>query len=139
MLKGLRRVSIAQGNKRVFMSTSKKILIVDDEQSTCEVLSGMVDALGYQSLVAENGVKALEIFKAENPDLVISDIKMPEMDGMELLHELREISNRVKIIILTGYPSADTIVETIENEGFTYLVKPVKLTSLEAVLLRAFQ
>ncbi|MBL7032508.1 MAG: response regulator [Candidatus Delongbacteria bacterium] len=121
------------------MSTSKKILIVDDEQSTCEVLSGMVDALGYQSLVAENGVKALEIFKAENPDLVISDIKMPEMDGMELLHELREISNRVKIIILTGYPSADTIVETIENEGFTYLVKPVKLTSLEAVLLRAFQ
>lgn len=121
------------------MSTPKKILIVDDEQSTREVLAGMVDSLGYQSMVAENGVQALEIFKADTPDLIISDIKMPEMDGMELLHELRVISNSVKIIILTGYPSADTIIETIENEGFTYLVKPVKLSSLEAVLLRAFQ
>jgi DNA-binding NtrC family response regulator len=122
------------------MAPAKKtILIVDDEKTTCEVLKEMIETLGYNTLTAQDGVAAIELFRKENPDLVISDINMPKMDGMELLRQLKEINEDAKIIILTGFPSADTIIETIENEGFTYLVKPVKLSSLEAVILRAFE
>lgn len=116
----------------------KTILIVDDDTSTCELLADMIQTLGYTTFSANDGIEAMTIFEEKKPDLVISDIQMPKMDGMELLRKLKRINPQTKIIILTGYPSADTIIETIENEGFTYLVKPVKISSLEAVILRAF-
>jgi len=79
------------------------ILVIDDEEIIQEVIQDILEQQGHEILLAENGHAALEIFKKENVDLVITDIMMPEKDGFETIQELKEHQSDVKIIALTGY------------------------------------
>lgn len=104
----------------------KKILIVEDELAYTKLLRGELSAKGYVVFEAINGEKGLEIAKKEKPDLILLDIKMPEMDGMEMLTVLREAEwgKKIKVIVLTNLePDEKIIGEIVKNQPSYYFVK----------------
>ncbi len=116
----------------------ESILLVEDESSSRKGLTQFLQALDFDVITAENGKEALEFFKSEKPDLVISDIKMPEMSGTDLLDSIKQISPNAKVILLTAYGSVEDAVKAMKNGAFYYLTKPVNLEELEFLIKKAF-
>ncbi len=114
-----------------------KILIVDDEAVQREMLAGFLKKQGYETRVASSGKEGLDIYGRFFAPLVITDMKMPEMDGMELLTGLREINPFIQVIMLTAYGTVQTAVETMRRGAFGYLTKPINLDELLVNLKKA--
>ncbi len=115
------------------------ILIVDDEQDILDTLPEVLQKWGHQTFIAQNGLEGLKVF-SENPvDFVITDIKMPEMDGMELLERIMEIDKNCMVIFLTGYPSLDSAINAMRTGAFDYLVKPVNMDELKLRIVRGLE
>ncbi|MBI4564999.1 MAG: sigma-54-dependent Fis family transcriptional regulator [Planctomycetes bacterium] len=102
----------------------RRILIVDDEPSICEVLSIALRKEGYQVRAETDPRRALELFRQEPFDLVIQDLKMPEMDGIELLRHIKEIREDALVVVMTAYSTWDRAVEAMRLGAFNYLKKP---------------
>lgn len=102
-----------------------KVLIVDDEAMICEWLQFCILQNPHCQLtgVAHNGLEALELFHKEEPDLILSDIKMPVMDGLELLHALRELNTRAKVVMLTAFADFDLVRQALREGASEYLLK----------------
>lgn len=111
------------------------ILIVDNDESLIKILSAFLskDKM-FSTLTALDGSKALEIVKNHKIDLVIIDLNMPGMSGIDFLSELRNKLPEIKSIILTGYSDIDSYIETIELGAHEYLNKPVDLFLLKKVI-----
>jgi len=104
-----------------------KILIVDDEPDILELLSNLLTDEGYQVTAKSRGQEAIELFRSEPFDLVITDIRMPGMDGVEVLKAIKQLDEDVEVIILTGFASIDSAVRTLRQNGaFDYLTKPLE-------------
>lgn len=115
-----------------------KVLIVDDDRDLCENLGKILGMDGYRTVFAHDGSRALEVMGAEQPDVVILDIKMPGMDGMEVLKKIREHSARVAVIILTAFPSVESAVDAVRDKiVFDYLRKPFSLRQIQDTVARA--
>jgi DNA-binding NtrC family response regulator len=114
------------------------ILLVEDETNARKGLTQFLQGLDYDVMTAANGKEALELFKKEKPDLVISDIKMPEMDGITLLETIRAEAPSAKVILLTAYGSVEDAVKAMKKGAFYYLTKPVNLEELEFLVKKAF-
>ena len=117
----------------------KRILIVDDDVATCQQLEGTLRTLGYETITAHDGDEALEVFDREHIDLVIADIIMPRLSGTELLKQIHDRDKNIQVIIMTGIPSRESILETIEHEGFTYLTKPIQVETMKYLIDRALE
>lgn len=116
-----------------------KVLLVDDEEEVIDVIEHKIDwdELGFDVIgQAHNGVKALEIAEKEQPDLVITDIKMPYMDGLELARRLRDENPGVRIMILTGFDEFEYAREAVHLEVEEYVLKPVNSNELSECLRR---
>ena len=111
-----------------------KILAVDDEPLACDFLKKFLGRQGYEVSVDTTGKQALELIQAERPHLVLLDIRMPGMDGMEVLHHIRASRDkrvaRVPVLMLTVKRDADTVIEAIQKGATDYLVKPVNREEL---------
>ena len=117
-----------------------KILIVDDEPAARTGLSEMVTDWGYQTQVASNGEEALTIAADFLPDVVISDIYMPKLDGFGLLSKLRELHPDASVILLTGQASIEDAMRAVMEEGaFYYFEKPINTRQLNVVVRRALE
>ena len=117
-----------------------KILIVDDEPAARAGLSEMVTDWGYQTEVASNGEEALTIAADFLPDVVISDIYMPKLDGFGLLSKLRELHPDSSVILLTGQASIEDAMRAVMEEGaFYYFEKPINTRQLNVVVRRALE
>jgi DNA-binding NtrC family response regulator len=116
---------------------AEKILIVDDEKSMCQFLSIMLRKEGYQITAVHNGKKALDQFKNNKFDLVITDIRMSGMDGIELLAELKKIDQSVPVIIMTAYASQKTAIDAVNHGAFHYLIKQAKNDEIKMVVRNA--
>lgn len=104
----------------------KKILIIEDELAYSTLLNDLLSANGYKVFLAENGEQGLELVKKENFDLILLDIRMPKMDGMTMLNQLRKIdtAQKIKVIVLTNLEPDDAIISTvIDSEAFYYFIK----------------
>lgn len=101
-----------------------RILIVDDEQTNRHTLAGLFERLGYQTAEASSGQKALEYISRQRFDLVILDLKMPGMDGTEVLKAARPLAQDTVFIILTAYGTLDSAIAGIRYGAFDYLLKP---------------
>ncbi|MDJ0986459.1 MAG: hybrid sensor histidine kinase/response regulator [Desulfobacterales bacterium] len=117
--------------------TEKSILLVDDEEGIRKVLSIALSDLGYQVHSAANGVEALRVFKAKQPPIVLTDIKMPEMDGIELLRRLKKISPDTEIIMITGHGDMGLAIKSVKYEATDFVTKPINDEVLEIALNRA--
>ena len=107
------------------------ILIIEDDVSISEIVSRVLESEGYTIHVASNGVKGLEQFYLTLPDMIILDVKMPEMDGWETLERIRQISD-CPVIMLTVFGSTDDIIKGLELGADDYLVKPFGIQELLA-------
>ncbi len=112
---------------------SASILIVDDEESILTSLSSILSDEGYAVAVAKNGVEALRAYTTDPPDLMILDIWMPEMDGMETLRRVRELVPTAQVMMMSGHGSIETAVKGIKLGAYDYIEKPL---SLENIILR---
>jgi DNA-binding NtrC family response regulator len=119
------------------VADKKRILIVDDDGNLCQQLGKIVEYFGYDSVLAASNAEARQQIRNGLPDLVIADLHLPDGTGLDLLHELRASDPRVPVIILTGYPSQESIRRTLLEGGYTDLAKPVALDQLRQVMERA--
>src|SRR5947208_6328197 len=101
-----------------------RVLIVDDEQSICDVLQISLRKEGYDVSSDTNPRRALERFRKEHFDVVLQDLKMPEMDGIDLLRELRKVNEDSVVIIMTAYSTWDRAVEAMRLGAYDYIKKP---------------
>jgi DNA-binding NtrC family response regulator len=115
----------------------EKILIVDDEKSMCQFLSIMLRKEGYQISAVSNGKKGLDQIKNQRFDLVVTDIKMSGMDGIELLTEIKKVDQAMPVIIMTAYASQKTAIEAVNNGAFHYLIKHAKNDEIRMVVRNA--
>ena len=114
-----------------------RVLVVDDEKNIREGLARSLEMDGYEVLLAENGLSAIAIMEEKEIDLVISDLKMPAMNGEELLRRVVTDWPTVSVIILTGHGSIETAVRSMRDGAFDFLTKPVNLGRLSLLVKRA--
>lgn len=107
-----------------------KILIADDEKGIRDSLQLVLQEEGYNTTVVSNGIEALQLIEKNEYHLIISDIKMPGMDGMELLEKCSKISPDTYFIIMTAYASVETAISALRNGAYDYLLKPVEFDDL---------
>lgn len=110
------------------------ILIVDDEEGLREGLSKLLESEGYAALSAESGEQALQILQQSHIDLVLTDMRMPGMDGIELLKKIRERHPNVGVIILTGYGQIESYIEAMNFGAIEYVSKPFKVNELKFIV-----
>lgn len=116
-----------------------RILVVDDEESIREFFEIMLKREGYQVLSASNGMEALETLKKQTADLIISDIQMPEMSGMELLTKVKEADPEAVLIMVTAFGSTETAVEAMKLGAYDYIQKPFKIDEVKIVIRQALE
>jgi two-component system response regulator PilR (NtrC family) len=116
-----------------------RILIVDDEQSMRDFLSIMLKKEGYDVVTAENGGGALKAIHAEIFDLVITDVKMAGIDGIEVLKTVKEVSPETVAIMITAFATAETAVEAMKLGAYDYITKPFKVDEIKLVIQKALE
>ncbi|MGB5923854.1 MAG: response regulator, partial [Syntrophobacteria bacterium] len=114
-----------------------KILVIDDDASTRDLLKVSLESDGYTVFMAENGPKGLEIFARELPSVVLTDIKMPGMDGIEVLRRVKEQGPDTEVIVITGHGEMNLAIQALQNEATDFIVKPIREKELAAALLRS--
>ncbi len=116
-----------------------KILIIDDEEHMCWAIEKGLHQEGYQVLTATRGKAGLKIIQDETPSLVIVDLKMPEMDGLEVLVKAKEIIPELPIIMLTAHGTINTAIEAMKLGAVDYITKPIDLDKLKIVVKKALR
>ena len=111
-----------------------RVLVVDDEPDARELLSEFLTAKGYAVLTASNGEEALRKVKEERPHLILLDIRMPKMDGLEVLRRVREIDHEVGVIMVTAVNEEETGRQALKLGAFDYITKPLDFQYLERSL-----
>jgi DNA-binding NtrC family response regulator len=121
------------------METLTKILIVDDQINTCKSIQAILRKSGYRSEYTLNAEEALKRVQEEHFDIVISDIRMPGMDGIQLLEGLKKIQPSLVVIMITGYATIKSAVEAIQKGAYDYLPKPFTPDEVRVVIERAVE
>ena len=116
-----------------------KILVVEDDRPLRELLQMELSRSGYKVEVAMDGVEGVRKYREENFNVVLLDVKMPGIDGIEVLRQMRSESIIPEVIMFTGHGSIETAVECIKHGAYDYLTKPVKLDELEMVIDKAYE
>src|SRR4030042_3745482 len=115
-------------------NTKYVILIGDDEEGIREGLSRLLEDEGYAVLAAESGEQALGILQQKHIDLVLTDMRMPGMDGIELLKKIHERYSHINVVILTGYGQIETYIEAMNFGAIEYVSKPFKINELKFIV-----
>jgi two-component system response regulator PilR (NtrC family) len=127
---------MARQAKEVSMA-GERILVVDDEKSMCQFLSIMLRKEGYDITTVSTGKKAIEEVSGSRYDVVLTDIKMAGMDGMEVLREIKRIDPTMPVVIMTAYASQKTAIEAVNQGAFHYLIKHAKNEEIKMVVRNA--
>lgn len=118
---------------------NEKILVIDDDESIRQSLSNFLRRSGYNVLLAENGKTGLEILNKQAPDLIISDIKMPELSGIDVLRKSKEIDPFIKIILITAHDDVQITIEAMQYGAYDYFEKPLDIEKLRIAIQRALE
>ncbi|SDW40088.1 two-component system, response regulator, stage 0 sporulation protein F [Marininema mesophilum] len=123
-------------NEGAVSLSEKKVLVVDDQFGIRVLLKEVFSREGFQVLQAANGNVALEIIQTEDPDLILLDMKMPGMDGLELLRHLRQEGLSPRVIMMTAYGELDMVKEASKLGALAHFTKPFDIEELRAEVLR---
>ncbi|MCJ7508060.1 MAG: response regulator, partial [candidate division Zixibacteria bacterium] len=116
-----------------------KILVIDDEPRMCQSLESLLGNDGYQVVVANSGNKGIDCIRENQLDLVISDIKLPDVDGIEILRVAKTKDENLPVILMTGYASLETAIEAVEQGAYDYLMKPIEFSHLQLAIKRGLE
>lgn len=116
-----------------------RILVVDDELSMREFISILLEREGYEVVTAADAATALERLAASTIDLVISDVQMPGLNGLELLARIRESSPETAVLLITAYSTAEQAVEAMKLGAYDYLAKPFKVEEIKVLVRNALE
>ena len=119
------------------MSLGVTILVVDDEKNAREGLRQFLNGLDYDVHTAGSGKEALDLVKKARPEVILADLKMPEMSGLDLLHEIKRLRPDTIVIILTAYGTVESAVQAMKAGAYYYLTKPINFEELELILKKA--
>lgn len=114
-----------------------RVLVIDDDQDVCDYLEDFLGREGYRVSTLIKPIDALPEIKEGRYQIVLLDIRMPELDGVQLLRQIRAIDSDICVIIMTAYPSVDSAIDTMKADAFDYLRKPFDNDQLRAVIKRA--
>ena len=120
-------------------TASQRIIIVDDEERMCDSLTALLADDGYDVRGFRQAAEAAEAIRSGKVDLVVTDIRMPQMDGLELLGVVKEVDEEIPVILMTGYASLDSAIRAVSQGAYDYLMKPIEFTSLELAVKRALE
>lgn len=115
----------------------KKVLLIDDEKNILDALSPILEDEGFEVVKASDGKMGISLFKTEKPDVVLLDIWMPEMDGIEVLREIKKERNDAIIIVISGHGTISTAVEAVKMGAYDFLEKPLTIEKVLEVISRA--
>jgi len=118
---------------------TERLLVVDDERSMREFLEIMLAGEGYEVETAASGEDAYDIYRKDRPDLVLTDVRMPGMSGLDLIREIRAIDPSAPIIAITAYASADDAIRAVREGAYDYISKPFQIEDLRAVIRNALE
>jgi DNA-binding NtrC family response regulator len=113
-----------------------KVLVADDDNQIRHMIEDFLSMLGYEALLAENGKKALEMVRQEEVDVVITDMVMPEMSGIEVLRSVKAMRPETEVIVITGNATIENAIEALRLGSYDYLTKPLELQRLKLLLRR---
>lgn len=111
-----------------------RLLVVDDEWTVAELLSHYLSQKGYEVTVASNGRDAWKYFQKQSFDLVLSDLRMPNFDGLQLLNAVKQANPRVPVVLISGYGDVETVVKALKGGAENFLSKPLNLKVLQKVV-----
>ena len=114
-----------------------KVLVVDDESAICSAFEHIVQRAGHQCQIASNGHDALTMVEQAPPDVVFLDVRLPDLNGLEVLDQLRQLQPLLPVIIMTAHGTVDTAIQAVRNGAFDYLGKPLELEQIRTLLERA--
>ncbi|WP_456325612.1 response regulator [Desulfonauticus submarinus] len=115
----------------------EKVLIIDDETSVLKLFDLYLKIYGYESLLASNGEQGLKLFKEHYPKIVFTDIKMPGIDGIMVLKEIKRIKPETEVIVVTGHGDMDLAIKALNLDATDFLNKPIGKEEIEKALYRA--
>ncbi|MBD3226426.1 MAG: response regulator [Caldithrix sp.] len=121
------------------MGVTRNILVVDDEEEVRETLQNVLQNMNYKPFVASDGKEALEVIKNNDIDVVLSDLYMPNMDGIELLKRVKSFNNKMVFLMITAHPTIETAVEAIKKGAYDYLTKPFHIEEVRLKINRALE
>jgi DNA-binding NtrC family response regulator len=116
-----------------------RIIVIDDDESSRESISSYLKDLDFETYSAEDGFKGIELVKQKNPDLVITDINMPGMNGLEVLKKIKEFDNLIQVIVITAYDDMNSTITAMQQGSYDYLEKPIDILRLKHSIKRALE
>lgn len=121
------------------MSADGTVLVVDDEAELRDVLAEFLRMSGYEVLLAADGKEALEHFHARHPAVVLTDLRMPRMDGSTLLRMIKRVSPQTQVLVMTAYADLDSAIDAVHDGAFDYLLKPLTLANVDRRIGQALE
>uniref|UniRef100_A0A7C3Z0T0 Response regulator n=1 Tax=Desulfobacca acetoxidans TaxID=60893 RepID=A0A7C3Z0T0_9BACT len=118
---------------------AKEIIVIDDEKIVCNMCQKVLEAEGYQVETFTDSVQALDRIREKRFDVVVTDLKMEKVSGMDILREVNERYPDTKVIMLTAYATLDAAIEAIREKMFDFFPKPVKIEDLKRSIKKALQ
>lgn len=116
-----------------------RILVADDDEIALDVVSSLLSKEGYPVLTAKDGLEAIATLRRDHIGLIITDLRMPGADGIEVLRQAMRIDPDIAVVILTAYGTLDSALEAMEEGAFDYLTKPFKVQEILIIAARAFK
>src|SRR4051812_45583453 len=111
-----------------------RVLVADDESSICEAFGLLLEAEGHIPLIASTGEEAMRLVCTARPDLVFVDVRMPGMDGIAVLKQIRASDASLPVVVMTAHGTLQTAAEALRNHAFDYLGKPLDLGQIRQVM-----
>jgi len=116
-----------------------QILIIDDDRNIADIFVEYITKIGHRAAAAYLGADGIERFKSGDFQMVITDLKLPDMDGLEVLEAVKSMDKNVVVLVITGYPTIDRAVEAIKAGAYDFISKPVDLKSFELIINRGLE
>jgi two-component system NtrC family sensor kinase len=132
-------VKTRPGDDPAAPSAAASVLVIDDEALLCRVLSTMLKADGYEVVTAQSGKEAVERLRRQHFELALTDLVMPEMDGIQTMTALKDLDPDIEVIILTGHTGVESAIAALKQGACDYLLKPINMVQLRPALTRALE
>lgn len=115
----------------------KKIMVIDDESGVCDILKRVLEKEKFSVIVSNDPEEAIEAVYKEKPECVLLDIKMPKMDGIDVLSKIKSFDQNIKVIMITGYGNIENAMESMKLGAYDYITKPFDLEFIKNLVTRA--